>query len=199
MSKDDCIMERKTEKEEIAIILDFLPHGWPFSTQQSHRSNPIALAVGKNHFLLLELIPKKDIFLQPHEEVYIGEGKRDKIHHISGRLTWDKLTEAAKTELEFILTEIVEKNEARFIDFFNTAPPLTMRMHSLELVPGFGKKHTVEVLQAREEKPFASFEDMKERVKLLPEPKKAVVKRIIMELTGLEKHNIFVGNMNLTE
>ncbi len=185
--------QRRPVKEEFAIILDFLPNGYPFDTRPSHRKTAIALAVGKDHFLLLELIPKKDIFLQPYEEVYIGEGKRDKIHHISGRLTVDKLTETARKELEFVLASIAEKNEKQFIEFFNKAQPLTMRMHSLELIPGFGKKHTLEVLAARDEKLFESFEDMKNRVKLLPDPKKAVIKRIMQELTGLEKHTLFIG------
>ncbi|MBI4441239.1 DUF655 domain-containing protein [Candidatus Woesearchaeota archaeon] len=185
--------QKQPAKEESAIVLDFLPHGDPFDMRPSHKKTPIVQAIGKEHFLLLELIPKKDVVLQPNEEVYIGEGKREKIHHISGRLTVDKLTETARTELEFILTSIVEKNEKQFIDFFNRAPPLTMRMHSLELIPGFGKKHSFEVLAARDEKPFESFEDMKNRVKLLPDPKKAVVKRIMKELDGTEKHSLFVG------
>ncbi len=185
--------QKKPVKEELAIILDFLPNGYPFDTRPSHKKTAIAQAVGKEYFLLLELIPKGDIFLQPYEEVYIGEGKREKIHHIAGRLTIDRLTETARKELEFILTTIVEKNEKQFINFFNQAQPLTMRMHSLELIPGFGKKHTLEVLTAREEKLFDSLDDMKNRVKLLPDPKKAIVKRIMAELTGLEKHNLFVG------
>ena len=180
-------------KEEKVVVLDFLPNGYPFDTRPSHLKNPVAQAIGKEHFVLLELVPKKGVYLQPHEDAYIGEGKRDKIHHISGRLTIDKLTQTAATELEFVLNNVVEKNEKKFVDFFNKAPPLTMRMHSLELIPGFGKKHSLEVLQTREEKPFESFEDMKSRVKLLPDPKKAIVKRIIEELSGTEKHNLFVG------
>lgn len=185
--------QRKNAKEEFAIVLDFLPHGYPFDTRPSHKKTPIVQAIGKEHFLLLELIPKKEVTLQLYEEVYIGEGKRDKIHHISGRLTIDKLTETARAGLEIILMEIIEKNEKRFVDFFNQAQPLTMRMHSLELIPGFGKKHSFEVLQARDEKIFESFDDMKNRVKLLPDPVKAIVKRIMTELTGMEKHTFFVG------
>jgi len=35
---------------------------------------------GKNHLTLLELVPKKGVFLQPNQEIYIGEGKREEIH-----------------------------------------------------------------------------------------------------------------------
>ena len=50
-----------------------------------------------------------------------------------------------------------------------------------------------EVLEARKVKLFESFEDLKARVKLLPDPKQAVVKRIISELEGKEKYRIFAG------
>ena len=48
-----------------------------------------------------------------------------------------------------------------------------------------------EVLNARKEKPFESFEDIKNRVKLLPDPKQLVVKRIISEIEGKEKYKVF--------
>ena len=67
-----------------------------------------------------------------------------------------------------------------------------MRMHQLELLPGMGKKHMWEVLEARKAKPFENFDDLKSRVKLLPDPKQAVVKRILLELEGKEKWNLFV-------
>ncbi len=183
--------ERKV-KEEMAIVLDFLPHGYPFDRRPSHKKTPIVQALGTERFVLLELVTKKEVFLQPYEEVYIGEGKRDKIHHIVGRIPVEKLTATAKSELEFVVKELVNKNEKRFIEFFNRAQPLTTRMHQLELIPGFGKKHMWDVIEQRNEKPFESFSDLKKRVKLLPDPEKAVVKRILEEISGKEKHLIFV-------
>lgn len=185
-------MERTTLKEETAIVLDFLPNGYPFDTRPMHMKTAIAQAVGKEHFVLLELVPKKDITLQPHDEVYIGEGKRDQIHHINGRLSAGKLTRTARSELEFIIEGIVKKNEKKFIDFFNNAPPLSTRMHSIELVPGMGKKRMWEILEERKVKPFESFQDMKKRVKLIPDPEKAIVRRILNEIESSEKHLLFV-------
>jgi len=179
-------------KEEKAIVLDFLPNGYPFDRRPMHRKTAIVQAIGKEHFAILELVPKKDIFLQPHEEVYIGEGKRDKIHHITGKLEYSKLTATAKSELDFIIKEEVKEKEMKFVEFFNKAQPLTMRMHQLELLPGLGKKHMWEIIEARKEKPFESFADIKKRVKLMPDPEKAIVKRIESEVEGKEKHRIFV-------
>ncbi|MBD3164673.1 DUF655 domain-containing protein [Candidatus Woesearchaeota archaeon] len=181
-------------KEKYAIILDFLPNGYPFDKRPSHLKNPIGQAIGKDHFVLLELVPKKGIYLQPHEEVYIGEGKREKIHHIIGKIPFSRLTQTAQSELSFIVKENVVKNQKRFIDFFNNAQPLSTRMHQLELLPGLGKKHMWEIVEARKEQPFKDFEDIKKRVKLMPDPEKVVIKRIMQELQGKEKHSIFVDN-----
>lgn len=178
-------------KEEQAIILDFLPNGYPFDTRPMHKKTAIAQAIGKNHFILLELVPKKGVFLKTNDEVYIGEGKRDQIHHILGRIASDKLTETAKSELNFIIKDIVMKNEQRFVEFFNNAQPINMRRHQLELLPGMGKKHMEELLAERENGPFTSFNNIKERVKLIPDPEKAIIKRIIKELEGQEKYNLF--------
>ena len=65
-------------------------------------------------------------------------------------------------------------------------------MHQLELLPGLGKKHMWEILDIRKEKEFESFADIKKRVKLMPDPEKAVIKRIVSEIQGQEKHLIFV-------
>lgn len=185
------MMEKKA-KEEYAVVLDFLQNGYPFDKRPSHKKTPIVQAIGKEHFALLELVPKPGVFLQPYEEVYIGDDKREKIHHISGRLSMDRLTTTANAELEHVINELITKNEKEFVDFFNRAAPITIRMHQLELLPGFGKKHMVEILEAREDKPFETFDDLKKRVKLLPDPKKAIAKRIISELEGEEKHRLFV-------
>jgi putative nucleotide binding protein len=179
-------------KEEIVIVLDFLPNGYSFDQRPIYQKTAIAQAIGKNHFVLLELVPKKGVHLQPYEEVYIGEGKREKIHHIVGKLSVDKLTATAKSELEFVVKDIVKKNDKQFLDFFNNAQPLSTRMHQIELLPGVGKKHMWEILDARKEKPFDTFEDLKKRVKLMPDPEKAIIKRILQELSGTEKHRLFV-------
>ena len=182
---------RPEVREEHAIILDFLPNGYPFDTRPMHQKTPIAQALGKEHFILLELVPKKGIFLQPYEEVYVGEGKRDKIHHVIGKIPIEKLTETAKVELTFGVKDIVEKNEKRFVDFFNTAQPINTRRHQLELLPGVGKKHMWEIIEIRKEKAFESFDDIKKRIKLLPDPKNLIIKKIISDIKGEDKHKLF--------
>ena len=125
------------EKEDYAIILDYLPNGYPLGG----RMIPIAQAVGEKTLALLELIPRRGISLEIKEKVYIGPEKRDKVYYIAGRIPRNKITETAKIQLREFVDKLVAEQEKKFIDFFNTAPPINMRLHQLELLPGFGKKH----------------------------------------------------------
>jgi len=176
------------EKEEYAIVLDYLPYGYPLEGKMV----PLAQAIGTLNFTLLQLVPRRGISLELKEKVYIGEGKRDKIYYILGRLPREKLTETAKTQLADFVLNLLKEQEKKFIDFFNKAEAINTRLHQLELLPGFGKKHTKEIIKAREEKEFQSFEDIKKRIPSLPDPKKAVGKRILEELTEVQRHNLFV-------
>jgi len=185
-------MTDEIRREEQAIVLDFLPNGYSDDLRPSHLKTSIAQAIGKTNLALLELIPRKDIFLQPYEEVYVGDGKRDKIHHVSGKIPVSKLTITAKGELDHVLKQIIKENEKDYVAFFNNAQPLSTRMHSLELLPGLGKKHMWEIVEERRGEPFLSFEDIKKRVHLIPDPEKLILKRVLKELEGDEKHKLFV-------
>ncbi|MBU2104167.1 MAG: DUF655 domain-containing protein [Nanoarchaeota archaeon] len=176
------------EKEENAIVLEYLPNGYPLEKKMI----PIAQAIGENSFVLLELVPRKDVILEIGEKVYIGEGKRDKIYYILGRLKREKLTEGAKNQLKDFVKQVVEGKEKEFVEFFNKSDAINKRVHQIELLPGLGKKHMHEILKQRIEKEFESFEEMKKRVQNLPDPKRAIEKRIFQELTEFERHNLFV-------
>ena len=186
-------------KEDYAVILDFLPNGYPFDNRPMFQKEPIAQAIGESNFSLLELVPKKGIFLQPHERVYIGPDKRDKIHHIAGRIDFKKLTSTARAELEFAVLDIVKRNQQRFIDFFNNAGPLTTRMHQLELLPGLGKKRMWDIVNERKAEKFKDFADIKKRIKLMLDPEKLITKRIMEELKGNQKHYLFVAQKRIDE
>lgn len=177
------------EKEEKAIVLDFLPHGYPLEG----RRESIIQAVGTLHLTLLQLVPRKGESVQLGEEVYIGEGKRDKIYYILGRLPVEKITETARLQLHDFVTEFIKGNEKKFIDFFNDAQPINTRLHQLELLPGFGVKHTRALLDEREKGPFNDFDDIKKRIPSLPDPRKAVEKRILQELSGKERYRLFTA------
>jgi putative nucleotide binding protein len=174
-------------REEWVVILDYLGGGYA----NSFKKEPVAQAIGEQWFSLLELTPKEGVGLAPRERVYVGQDKRDKIQFIKGRLTYDQLTNTSKNELMAIVEEILMRDEAKYVNFFNKAGPITMRQHSLELLPSIGKKHMLNIINEREKKPFESFQDMRSRVTLMPNPVRVVAERIVEELEGKAKFNIF--------
>jgi putative nucleotide binding protein len=103
---------------------------------------------------------------------------------------FDELTGSAKMELPSVLEKIVLTRERWFVNFFNTAQAITPRMHSMELIPGIGKKYMWQIINERERKPFESFEDLKKRTEI-PDPSKLIAKRIIEELAGESKYRLF--------
>ena len=175
------------EKEEHAIVLDYLPNGYPLEKKMM----PIAQAIGEKNLILLELVPRRGMSLEIGEKVYIGDGKRDKVYYILGRLQKEKITESAKEHLQKVVERIVKEREKEYIDFFNKAEAINRRIHQLELLPGLGKKYTKEILEQRKESAFESFEDLKKKIPNLPFPEKTVEKRIIQELTEFERYNLF--------
>ncbi|MBS3071083.1 DUF655 domain-containing protein [Candidatus Pacearchaeota archaeon] len=177
------------KKEENAIVIDYLPHGYPLEGKMM----PLAQAVGESTLILLELAPRKGISLELGEKVYIGEGKRDKIYYILGRIRKDKITETAKENLKKFVEIAVKQREKEFVDFFNNAGAISKRVHQIELLPGMGKKYMHEILEQRNIKLFESFEDIKKRISNLPFPEKAIEKRIFLELTEDERHNLFTN------
>ena len=185
------MLQNQKIKEEIAIVLDYLANGYPLDKRPMHKKTPIVQAIGTERFALLELVPKREISLQPADEVYFGDGKRDKIHHIIGRLPLSKLTNSARKEMEYIINELIVKKEKIFVDFFNRAQPLTTRMHQIELLPGIGKKHMWDIIGARDEHEFESFDDIKKRVKLISDPQKLIFRRILLEIEGKDKRKLF--------
>ena len=177
------------EKEENAIVLEYLPNGYPLEK----KNMPVAQAVGETNLILLELVPRRDVALEIGEKVYIGEGKRDKIYYILGRLHREKVTESAKEHLQEFIEKVVNEREKEFLEFFNNSEAINKRIHQIELLPSLGKKHMKEILEQREEKQFESFEEMRKRIQNLPDPKKAIEKRIFQELTNIERYNLFVN------
>ncbi|HDD46030.1 MAG TPA: DUF655 domain-containing protein [Candidatus Aenigmarchaeota archaeon] len=176
------------KKDEWAIVLNFSSHGY----YGMSRPQPVAQVLGDKYFSLLEVVVRDNVNLEIGERVYIGDKKRDKVKFIKRRLKYDELTGAAKNELEEAIKNIVESNPKRFVEFFNKAGPITTRLHQLELLPGIGSKHLWAILDERKKKPFESFDDIKKRVPLLPDPEKMVIKRVIEELEDKDKYRVFV-------
>jgi putative nucleotide binding protein len=180
-------MEGEEKREENAYVLDFMLSGKSFS----NRSEPIAQLLGEEWFTLLEATPKPNAALTLGERVYIGKEEREKILLIKARIGFDELTQTSRNELPNMVMKIIKTNEKRFVDVFNNAGPLNIRQHSLELLPGIGKKHLEAIIKARNEKRFEDFSDIERRVALLQDPAKLIAERVTSELQGSERFYMF--------
>ncbi|MCQ5377391.1 MAG: DUF655 domain-containing protein [Candidatus Methanomethylicia archaeon] len=176
--------------EEFAYVLEHLPYGHPRDTRPLYRREPIVQAVGEDFFTLLELIPYPGVSFQHRERIAIGKWGREKIDHVKRRIDYEELTQNAKEELQAVVEELVTANEARYLNFFNNSGPVTTRMHSLELLPGIGKKAMWQILEERKKGPFKSFDDVQARAKVA-DPKKVIVKRIFIEIKNEDKYYLF--------
>jgi putative nucleotide binding protein len=175
--------------EEYAYILDYIQNGK--SSIVRMREGIIIHAIGEEHLTILELLGMKNEKFNIGERVYIGKEGRAKILSVLGRIDYGHLTQTAKNELPTVIEKIVSVNETRFIDYFNTAQPMTPRVHSLELIPGIGKTYMKSILSERDKKKFNSFTDLQNRTGLR-DASKHIAKRIHDEISGETRMNIFV-------
>ncbi|MFH0971335.1 MAG: DUF655 domain-containing protein [Candidatus Micrarchaeota archaeon] len=175
-------------KEEHALVLDFLPHGKAGESKQE----PTAQVLGESYFTLLEVVLKPNMAVAPFERVYIGKNVRDKVERIKARLIYKDLTNVGQREVENVIRKILELHETEFVGFLNRAGSINIRIHSLELLPGVGKKNLEVFIAEREKTPFQSFEDINSRMPHLQEIEEIILHRVIQELKAEEKYYLFV-------
>ncbi len=177
--------------EDYGFVLDFLPEGHTDEQKPAQYREPITQLLGEEYLTLLEAVPQENLNLSPQDRVYIGKKGREKIERVKRRIGYDELTSAAKAELPVVIKEIINEDEDEYLEFFNEASPITSRYHQFELIPGIGKKLMWSIIEARENKKFEDFEDLKERVKSLPDPKKMLATTIDKELQVDGKSSLF--------
>nr|WP_256546640.1 DUF655 domain-containing protein [Halobellus ramosii] len=177
-----------------AVVLDHLPHGRADDDRPRHRKSPLAYALGERDFRLFELTLSDDADISIGDRVVIGPTEaRDAVEGFK-EVQYGDISNTANAELEYAIEEIVDANEQRFVDFYNDAQPITLRLHQLNLLPGIGKKLRNNVLDQRKRGPFESFEDVEERVSGLHRPKEILAERIMEELRDDDlKYKTFVG------
>jgi len=187
---------KRVARESYAVVLDYMPQGNPVDRHHpSHRTRPIAQAIGVKYFTLIEFYPRLGVSLSQGEEVYVGfkhRELRDKVEYVWGEpILYEDLTGLAKSYLPEALRGIVLKKEEVFVTFFNIASPLTIKLHSLELLPTIGKKTMWIILRERSKEPFTSFEDIRKRCRI-PNPAEVIVNRLLSELRGGERYYLFL-------
>jgi len=186
---EDEYIQRRHVYEEHAYVLDYLPYGRS-SDKSRHLVVPSVQIMGEQYFTLLEAELKVGATVVVPERIYIGRERREKVDRIISRISYGQLTANAKAEVTPLIDELVKKQEKRFVDFFNNSQPVTPRMHSVELLPGIGKKSMWTIVNTREKKPFVSYKDIEQKTGLT-DVAKIMAKRILEELSTESKYRLF--------
>jgi putative nucleotide binding protein len=176
-----------------AVVLDYLPHGRADDNRPQYKKQPVAYALGEADFTLFELTLAEDADVGIGDRVVVSpDTDRDRVTRVRA-VDYDDVSNGAHSELEYVVADIVETDERRFVDFYNDAQPITLRLHQLNLLPGIGKKLRNNILDERKRKPFESFEELEERVSGLHRPKEVLVERVLEELRDEDlKYKTFV-------
>jgi len=175
--------------EEYAYVLDSKLRAK--STTVHGRTGIIVIAIGEERLTLLEILGIENSTFDIGERIYIGKEGRNKVQSVLGKIDYIKISEYAKHDIPGVVELIVTKNEKKFVDYINNAQPLTPRIHALELIPGIGKTYLNAIIKEREKGQFESFNDIEKRVGL-KEPIKHLSQRIIEEVSGEARMNLFV-------
>jgi len=175
--------------EEYAYVLDFNSRGK--SSTVRGRDGIIVTSIGEDRLTLLEVLGIPNSTFEIGERIYIGKEGRTKVLSVLGKMDYAKISSSAQSELPTVVENIVTANEQRFVEYLNNARPLTPRIHALELIPGIGKTYMKTMLEERERKKFESYQDLQERVGF-KEPIKHISERIMDEITGQSRMNLFV-------
>ncbi len=175
--------------EEHAYVLDFVERGKTATVRG--REGIIIVGLGEDRLTLLEILGVPDSTFEVGERIFIGKEGRTKVLSVLGKMDYSRISTSAQSEMPSVVEKIISQNEKRFIQYLNNAQPLTPRIHALELIPGIGKTYMKVMLDEREKTPFTDFNDLQNRVGL-KEPIKQLTKRIVEEITGETRMNLFV-------
>ena len=183
--------DRAESPSGTAVILDFLPHGRADDDRPGYQKSPLAYALRTDTFRLYEIIAAEDADIRIGDEIDVDpsnpaiERRRE--------IGYDDLPSGAQSELEYVINDLIDSESDRFIDIYNEAQPITLRLHQLNLLPGIGKKLRNSILDERKRQPFEDFEDLESRVPGLHDPNQILADRIMEELREQDlKYRLFV-------
>ena len=192
-TEDDAGEQEPASRE--AVIVDYLPHGRPDDTRPQYQKASLAYALETESFDLLELTLTEDADVNIVDRIPINEEADDSVIEEVTDIEYDDLSNSGVSELEYAVEAIIDADEQRFVDFYNDAQPISLRLHQLNLLPGIGKKLRNKIIDKRKRQPFESFEDLADRVGGLHNPMEVIAERIMEELRDEDlKYKIFVRN-----
>ncbi len=180
------------KKGVLVFLLDILQHGGV--DKAGHSWHPIGQIIETPTFRLLEVNLNKKLIpeLKLQQKITYQGTEDSPLGRVNKVLKYDDLTLASVTTLQLVLESYVKEHESNFVDFINSAGPITLKRHSLEILPGVGKKLMWEIINYREKHPFTTFKEIHENIPGF-KPVEVIAKRIIEELSDEDqKRFLFV-------
>ncbi len=142
--------------------------------------------------------PEKVVILSTYEElenILASKNLPNKVLAVpSTPIDYNDLTMTAKENLPEAVKKIIMEKEEFFVEFFNIAEPINVRLHAIELLKGIGKRVLMKILDERRRKPFTKFEEVKKILK--KDPVSMLVEKILEEIRGEAKYYLFVKPKN---
>ena len=105
-------------------------------------------------------------------------------------ISYDDLTDYARSMLEDAIRKVIRDREYVFVEFFNIAEPINIRLHSLNLIKGIGKRTLHQIIRERERRPFRSLEEIRRIIRT--DPVESLVEKIMQEIRGEARYYLFV-------
>ncbi|PSQ56160.1 DUF655 domain-containing protein [Halobacteriales archaeon SW_7_71_33] len=185
--------ESPQETTREAVVLDFLAHGRSDDDRPQYQKDPLAYALGVEDFRLFECTVDGDATVAIGDRLVVDPPADRSPAVVSVRaVEYSDLSGGAQSELEYVVEDVVEAQEDRFVEFYLEAQPVTLRLHQLNLLPGIGDKLQEGILDERRRGRFEGFEDVEDRVAGLHDAKGVIVDRITQELTEDDlKYRVF--------
>jgi len=170
--------ERDATGGHEAVVLDYLPHGRTEDDRPQYQKQPLVYALDVADFRLYEVVVEDPDFTIGDRVALDDAPGVERFHEVE----YGDLSGGAQSELDYAVEDLVAAEEERFVDFYNDAQPITLRLHQLNLLPGIGKKLRNAILDERKRRPFEGFEDLEARVSGLHGPDEVLVERILEEV-----------------
>lgn len=179
------------KKDRPIQILDVLLHGHLREDVPLHKQRSLVQLISLEDFVLYEVeIPKSSTIKVQDLGVYGDFKDQNQLGRVLKKIDHADLTPMSKALLDSVLQNRINEKKEEFLYFFNNSCSITPRLHQLQLIPGVGKTIMWEIINARNKKPFESFEDLKNRTSI-SDPTHLIVKLIAKELTRDVKYYVF--------
>lgn len=149
----------------------------------------IGQILGESCFYLMEFQLNPRVNIKHLDRINVGREKTAALRFLSF-ISYNDLTEKAKENLFSAIEKAVLASERIWVNFLNSAGPITIKVHSLELLGAIGRKRIMKIIEEREKAPFESFKNFYERTGI--DPIKAIAERVLEELMSEQEYYLMV-------